>query len=789
MTTVTQETSRKQFLTVLFEAFLQESEGLIETREFFLDRARPEARFHRTIDAIVSHTPAGDYYFGVCPRLRTSGKKEDVGFIVSLWVDLDIPLEQAKERLKGFPNPSIIISSGFHTQIYWLLKKTETVKPNIENILKGLAIALGADHCHDLSRILRVPDTKNFKKVVMKSKFVEICPDGQGILDQLIQKKFLEVISPTEVRFKPSISQKIDKIRDIAKRDFDKVWAIFQDALKDQNNFKYVEVAEFNPEIRYTISEFDSYGVQVQENGGIQNLGNREEQDTELKGLKLSKETVKLIKDGKQEGDGFKSRSEADYKVVHDLIKAYCSEDAVEAIFAKHAIGAKYREQGITYLKHTIDRARQNIMDSLQNKSKVVGGSLLDQRKIIYSGGNFYEYRDGCYREVNIEIVKRWVMGITSSKKDAEEIIYFLQARAFVDVKDLNKSGYLNLKNGLLDLISGQLLGHDSNAYSTIQLDVNYNPNARCDLWIKTLKEIFPFEGEDDKISDLQEFFGLCFTKETKFGKALLCVGEGANGKSLILGIIAKLLGDDNIAAIPLEKFDNAHYIVNLFGKLANVSIETNAKSDVYDSVFKAVVSGDPIQADQKYKPSFHFRPFSKLIIATNNLPRVDDKSDAYFRRLLIIRFNKQFTEIQQNKNLSEELMLEAEGILNWCLEGLKRLNARGRFDEKEYLKKEIHEYRVENNNVLLYVNESCVLHSDVSTPIGYLYDDYVNWCKNTGCYRLQKIRFGKEIQRQFKELTKETTTNGVWVWQGIEVREATRFQLTPDGNITLTQR
>jgi putative DNA primase/helicase len=148
----------------------------------------------------------------------------------------------------------------------------------------------------------------------------------------------------------------------------------------------------------------------------------------------------------------------------------------------------------------------------------------------------------------------------------------------------------------------------------------------------------------------------------------------------------------------------------------------------------------------------------------------VDDRSDAYFRRLIIIRFNKQFAEREQNKNLSEDLLLEAEGILIWCLEGLKRLNARGRFDEKGYLQKEIAEYRVENNNVILFVNEECALDLDASIQVGVLYANYVEWCKNNGCHSLQKIRFGKEIKRQFKkEVTKVISTNGVHIWCGIK--------------------
>ena len=164
MNTITQEISREQFLSALFGAYLQESEGYIETREIIRGQEGANPIFHRTIDSIVKYNPAGDYYFGVCPRPRKSGKEADIEMIVSLWVDMDMEIEVAVKALDAIPQkPSIVINSGHGVHAYWLLREPEQVKANTKSVLQGLAKALGGDHCFDLPRILRVPGTKNLK--------------------------------------------------------------------------------------------------------------------------------------------------------------------------------------------------------------------------------------------------------------------------------------------------------------------------------------------------------------------------------------------------------------------------------------------------------------------------------------------------------------------------------------------------------------------------------------------------------------------------------------------------
>ena len=108
--------------------------------------------------------------------------------------------------------------------------------------------------------------------------------------------------------------------------------------------------------------------------------------------------------------------------------------------------------------------------------------------------------------------------------------------------------------------------------------------------------------------------------------------------------------------------------------------------------------SGDEIEADLKFKNSFRFRPYCKLIFALNNMPRVDDKTDGFFRKIIILPCNRKFAEEEQDKNLKNKLCLEIDGVFQWALAGLQRLQKRGYFKIPETIVQEINEYRKEKN-------------------------------------------------------------------------------------------
>jgi len=392
-------------------------------------------------------------------------------------------------------------------------------------------------------------------------------------------------------------------------------------------------------------------------------------------------------------------------------------------------------------------------------------------RHIIFCGNDFYIYNKdiGFYKKWHDQEIFKLVkntIGFEYSVHKIDEVIRCLQADCFKDPDFIVNHSYLNLKNGLLDINTFELRAHTHKVVLTTQLQIKFEPRAACPKWLKSLDEIF--EGDQKKVELLQEYSGLCLTPETKFAKALFMLGEGGNGKSVVLEVLQQLLGRESFSAIPLEKFNCGHYMANIFGKLANISIETNAKSSVYDATFKAVVTGDVITADAKFKPPITFRPYCKLIFALNNMPRVDDKTLAFYRRILILKFNRVFQEKEQNKNLKFELLEELDGIFYWSLQGLKRLRERGHFETTNEMIREIEEYRKENNNVLVFVDEMCRVGAENTFPKDELYCNYAAWCKGHGNSPLSMIRFGKELKKQFPDLDEERSSL-VRCWRGIK--------------------
>jgi putative DNA primase/helicase len=418
------------------------------------------------------------------------------------------------------------------------------------------------------------------------------------------------------------------------------------------------------------------------------------------------------------------------------------------------------------------------IDSTLKINPNVLATEIMKHHRIIYSAGVFYEYRSGYYQTITDEEIVKYIKNIVKDRFSNHlktEVLASIKASVYIDNKLLNPGTKLTIQNGIFDIDTETIIPHTPDVYSTIQLSIKYDSTAICSKWIKTLGEIF--EGDQTKIDILQEYFGLCLTRETKYCKALFLIGEGRNGKSTVLYVLENIIGEESRASMPMEALSNLHYVANLFAKLVNISVETNTKSEVCDATFKQIVSGDSIEADRKYGQPFTFRPYCKLIYALNNMPRVNDKTDAYFRRLIILRFNKQFSEGEDNKNLKNELLQELDGIFMWCIAGYKRLKAQTRFSENKDIQREIEEHKKENNNIIVFVEEACEIVAWNSIGKDDLYQAYKRWCQDNNHQALSKIRFGKELTRQYK-LTDEFTggrEQRIRSWVGIDVKLITQ--------------
>lgn len=701
-------TSTKRFLNAIFLPFFVSHKGFIEVRQ--INSGKVSSEFFPSIDILMESFDnfKGNTYFGVGARIRKEGKKDAVKMLTCFWTDIDYGQEG-------------------HRKKNWYATAEEA-----------------------LAGIRRFPIPPSI-----------IVYSGNGYHCYWLLDQAYEITNP-EIVEKILKALIVNLGGDHGTHDLSRILRLpgtFN--LKDSTNPKRADIVHFNEDRKYSYRIFEDL---VEKTSIIE---------------ALTSETRKLVLNG-QACSNLGSRSETDFRVICELLRLNTSDEQIKRVFQYYEIGNKYQEDGKRYLEHSIKNARQSINNNPESffekrnpKALLIAHKIISDNTLIFSGGSFFSYKNGVYKAVATEELKKQVIifiGDSITRHKINEIIEFIQSFAYVPADEINSSDLINLKDGLFDFNNKSLTDHTPAIKSTTQINACYSPNATCILWLKSLNEIFL--GDAESISLLQEFFGLCLTKITKFDKALILVGDGANGKSVVVYILGKLLGKDNYSAIPIEKLNNTHYLAGLFGKLANISIETPTNIEIYDSVFKAIVTGDEIQADHKFGKPFKFSPFCKLVIALNTLPRVADKTDGYFRRLLILRFPRQFSEKEQDKALKFKLEEELDGILFWALEGLKRLLVRGDFIRPKTMEEEILEYRIMNNSVLSFVQEECLISPEQEISKSVLYGAYQQWCGFNGLRPVSKKKVSQEIIRHYPTVGGQRSGTGRF-WIGVGVKNS----------------
>lgn len=311
------------------------------------------------------------------------------------------------------------------------------------------------------------------------------------------------------------------------------------------------------------------------------------------------------------------------------------------------------------------------------------------------------------------------------------------------------KSPLICLNNCTLNPETGELLPHSVKHYLTNKVDIDYAIQAQCSLWLQTLDEIFaPDADKAEKIQLLQEFIGYCLIPDTRIHKFLWMVGSGRNGKSLILAVITALIGKVNISYAQIERLGEKFVRAELQSKLVNISSEMSAQATVADGYLKQITAGDIIEAERKNERPFSFKPYARLIGATNILPRLLDHSDGFFCRAMILRFNRQFKEAEKDIHRESKLMAELPGILNWAVAGLQNLLTRGDFIIPSSSLVEVAQYRLNSDPVRQFAEDFLKPSDDSSRWVasGELYDRYKEWSVANGYKTLASNQFADRL-------------------------------------------
>lgn len=328
-------------------------------------------------------------------------------------------------------------------------------------------------------------------------------------------------------------------------------------------------------------------------------------------------------------------------------------------------------------------------------------------------------------------------LGDEAQKSRVEDAVY--QARMLCTLphgRSVNdKTDWLPVQNGMLNMCDYELVPHDQDFFNTYVLPVSFKSSdtLACKRWLKYLSQTVQ---TPEVIDQVQEFFGYCLTRNAEYEKCLFLLGPGEDGKSKMIHVLREMVGPENCSAVAFASLENEFHRSSLYNKLVNISTEIGGNY-IESPYFKAITSGDPIDGAFKHQNSFQFLPFCKLVFAGNMLPRVKDTTHGYYRRLLPIKFKRQFFvgDPDRDPQLLDKLKEELSDIFVWALAGLMRLKKQKAFTNCDETDEIMRGYKRSNNPVQCYAEDRLdFTESDEDqTSKDAIYEDYRGYCKSHG--------------------------------------------------------
>ncbi len=617
--------------------------------------------------------------------------KADVASVGWLWVDLDPrpgeELEAERARIlallttnlpKGVPPPSVIIDSGRGFWALWRLAQPvvmppadsegwEAARATVEDRNRGLELAFGADRCHNMERVMRLPGTVNRK------------PGG--------------------------------RLARVVRAD---------DTVHDLMAFPAVP----DPKAGGAVAVAGRGAPRVAAPGpvGRVNLD-------DLRGV--SDRTRALIVQGMDPDDPAKwaNRSDLVLHVLCDLIRADVSDDDMLAVILDrdHRVSDHIYDQPKPepYARRQVQRALElqprpgpvlvavplNLARAFRNARRPHllhhQQEFLDWDGAAYVGladdtvrAEAWRFLETCRVEVEKDGVKevrpfvplpdrvsatvdamRAVAHIPPSRVEPPR---WLDGRAGPDPLDL-----LPTRSGLLHLPSGDLLPATPELFTRNALDFAHDAAAPAPArWLAFLHEVWPGDDEGDCIAALQEFMGYLLTPDTSLQKALLIPGPKRSGKGTIGRIMGKLVGEANTVAPSLNSLGRSDFGLEplLAKQLAIVSdMRLSSRTDeaaVAENLLR-ITGEDRVSVNRKHRSAMEVTLRARFVVMTNEVPKFADRSGALVSRFIVLPMRQSFFG-REDSGLTPALMAELPGILNWAVEGWRRVRANGRITQPE---------------------------------------------------------------------------------------------------------
>jgi P4 family phage/plasmid primase-like protien len=655
-----------------------------------------------------------------CAHLLTAKRrvKENAAVITALYVDGD-----GAQVPPYLPQPTAVVkSSPGREQFYWRLSMP--VPPEIgEGLNRRLAYALGADKSGwDLTQLLRPPGTKNRKyphTPAVEVEELEKYAHDAGDLDRLLPQL-------------PKVSRN-GHTHDVS---------------------LVVPPVELGPE---ALKVWRGEKPKARDTGEVDR-------------------SASLMKIGRVLYDaGASPRVMAEALKERDLTLSYQKytnrRDADEQY---QAIANKLASEG------RIRSIPTNLNGSSRKASGKLPASTHDELRDRWIEGNphhahglgeWRRYEDGIWPTVSEISVKAEIANVIETAKPEgikptasilASVAELTRIKVFVpDERWDADADVLVCKNGALRISTRELVEHQPGHYATSAVPYEYDPDARAVIWDYFLRNTVPVAA-----NFLQEFAGYALTTEMAHELAVWLFGPPGSGKSTFIAGLAAMLGHRS-GILGLADLERSRFtLADLPGKTLVVASEQPSSYLASTNMLNAIISGEPLQVERKYRDPFTVIPRAKVCWAMNELPRVADANSGLFRRVKVVTFPA-LAENERDPKIKRAIETEGAGILNWALEGLRRLKERGHFEIPGGVEDATKQFRENNDVPALFIDDRCVRGTNSEVAAAKLYREYKYWCEENGHRPQSSTRVATDWQRL--GFQRKRTMSGT-VYQGLRV-------------------
>ena len=415
------------------------------------------------------------------------------------------------------------------------------------------------------------------------------------------------------------------------------------------------------------------------------------------------------------------------------------------------------------------------IYNAKGNATGVNGRAICDY--FVNAGNTFvigeecYQYLDGVYQESS-SYVRNTIKDMIALDNLISQARIMEVYRLLVDDTRLQKHdsdlnydhNLINFKNGVWDMQKQELLPHDSKYLQTIQIPHNVGEFVPFeDTHLYKFFELTKLPPED--IDMIIQYMAYCLTLDYGLKTFMILCGQSNTGKSVLLRYIESLVGYNNISALSMHELSMRFYPAQLYNKLLNSCGDNGSLPLSSIENLKKITGGDEIMHEKKGKEPFFFVPFCKLIFSFNQLPlQLEEKSNAFYKRMRILFMNN---ELFLNNDYVNELCQSTEEIIPFLLKQLP-ISAIPRTARSNRM---VEALRQDSDSIHAFITKKCNLDKESSISKNVLYDNYTQFCIDSGRESHKKHSFMRILRSQGFEEARDSRTREA-IWKGITIRK-----------------